>query len=186
MNRIIPMPADCSEPAELVAAIRARRGGQLLNLDRVLLRSVPLAQAWNAYLGAVRGALSISPRLRELAICGVAVLNGAEYEFAHHEPEYRRAGGSERAARRLRDFESAADDACSFDESERAVIALTLEMTRHITVTEATWGRVQQCLPEPQFQVEIVAVIATYNMVSRFLQACGIEREAAPQGAPLL
>ena len=70
MNRIIPMPADCSEPAELVAAIRARRGGQLLNLDRVLLRSVPLAQAWNAYLGAVRGALSISPRLRELAICG--------------------------------------------------------------------------------------------------------------------
>ena len=36
--------------------------------------------------------LSLSPRLRELAMCGVAVLNGAEYEFHHHAPEFVKAG----------------------------------------------------------------------------------------------
>ena len=39
---------------ELVAAIEARRGGSLLNLDRMLLWSEPLARGWNGYLRAVR------------------------------------------------------------------------------------------------------------------------------------
>ena len=54
---------------ELVAAIEARRGGSLLNLDRMLLWSEPLARGWNGYLRAVRTELSLSPFLRELAIC---------------------------------------------------------------------------------------------------------------------
>lgn len=31
-------------PAELVAAIRKRRGGQFINLDRMLLHSIPIAE----------------------------------------------------------------------------------------------------------------------------------------------
>ena len=36
----------------------------------------------------VRGGLSISPRLKELIMCAVAVLNGAHYEYEHHAPLY--------------------------------------------------------------------------------------------------
>jgi len=36
-------PMDLAEPAELVAAIRKRRGGKFINLDRMLLHSVPIA-----------------------------------------------------------------------------------------------------------------------------------------------
>ncbi len=43
------------------------------------------------------GYLTLQPRLRELVICAVARLNGADYEFAQHAPEYRRAGGREAA-----------------------------------------------------------------------------------------
>ena len=42
------------QPADLVDAIRARRGGALINLDRALLWSEPLARGWNVYLKAVR------------------------------------------------------------------------------------------------------------------------------------
>jgi hypothetical protein len=42
------------QPADLVDAIKARRGGELINLDKALLWSEPLARGWNVYLKAVR------------------------------------------------------------------------------------------------------------------------------------
>jgi alkylhydroperoxidase family enzyme len=164
-------------PAELVAAIRARRGGQLLNLDRMLLHSPALARGWNAHLGTIRTGLMLAARLRELAICAVAVLNGADYEFEHHLPLFRGAGGSELAAQALRSFETAGDADEAFDAAERAVLRLTLEMTRHIRVSDAAFERVRSELPSEQQVVELVAVIATYNMVSRFLVALAVETE---------
>ena len=50
----------------------------------MLLHSPTFARGWNGLLGAERGELSLSPRLREIAICAVAALTGAEYEFTHH------------------------------------------------------------------------------------------------------
>ena len=71
--RIPPWTAESAlrDPA-LVAAIMARRGGKLLNLDRALLWSAPLARGWNGFLRAVRQEFSVSPQLKELAICVVA------------------------------------------------------------------------------------------------------------------
>lgn len=98
MSSISYVPIDLAEPKEIVDAVRARRGGTLSNLDRILLHSPNLAQGWNTYLGAVRQRLSIDPKLREIIICCVAILNDAEYEFHHHAPELlsgrnARAGG---------------------------------------------------------------------------------------------
>jgi alkylhydroperoxidase family enzyme len=181
MSRLGAVPPNCVEPPTLTAAIRARRGGHLLNLDRTLLLSAPLAGAWNDYLAVIRGSLSVEPKLREIAICGVAILNGAEYEFLQHEPEFRRAGGTAVAAQRLREFSTAATYPEIFNAVERAVIALTIQMTNNIDVDDETWQELKTALPNPQAQVEIVAIIATYNMVSRFLIACQIEPEGEAQ-----
>jgi hypothetical protein len=81
------------QPDELVNAILARRGGALLNLDRALLWSEPLARGWNVYLKAVRTEMRASRQLRELAICTVALITGAHYEYHHHAPDYLAAGG---------------------------------------------------------------------------------------------
>ena len=67
MPRIPFVPADLSEPADVVAAIRARRGGELLHIDRMLLNSPALASGWNGYLRAVRNDIGLDPMLRELA-----------------------------------------------------------------------------------------------------------------------
>ena len=166
-----------AQPADLVAAIRARRGGALLNLDRMLLHSPALARGWNAHLGAVRTGLELPARLRELAICGVAVLNGAEYEFEQHLPPFLAAGGTRAAADALRDYAAACADVGLFSEAERAVMALTLQMTRDVRVDDACFERVRVALASDQQVVELVGVVATYNMVSRFLVALDVESE---------
>src|SRR3569833_2341372 len=88
-------PEGKPQPHDLVQAILARRGGELLNLDRALLWSEPLARGWNTYLKAVRTGLGASRQLRELGICTVALLTGAQYEYHHHAPDFLAAGGTQ-------------------------------------------------------------------------------------------
>ncbi len=176
MPRVPYVPADLAEPRGIVDAVRARRGGALLELDRMLLHSPELALGWNGYLGAVRGQLKLAPRLRELAMCVVAVLNGADYEFHHHAPEFLKAGGTAAQLEALRDPARAGGDATLFDDTERAALAVAVEMTRAVRVPDATFAALAGRLDEREL-VEFVATVATYNMVSRFLVALGIEPE---------
>jgi len=177
MPRIPYQPLDLAEPADIVNAVRQRRGGTLINLDRMLLHSPAFASGWNTFLREVRTGLHLSPRLRELAMCVVAVLNGAEYEFHHHAPEFLAAGGNKQQVQAMRDPVRAATDANLFDATERAALQLTIEMTRNVTVSDETFAAVRAALGSEQDVVELVGVIATYNMVSRFLVALGVEPE---------
>ena len=160
----------------LVAAIRARRGGGLLNLDRQLLYSPPFAQGWNGLLGAVRTQLSLDPMLRELAMCVVAVLNGADYEFIHHGPEFLKAGGSQAQLDAIERMAKDGVDESLFDERGRAALALATQMTRDVTVDDAVFAALRRHLDDAAV-VELVGVVAAYNMVSRFLVALGVEPE---------
>lgn len=177
MPRIPFMPKNVIKSEELVASMLARRGGRLWNLDRMLLHTPPLAQGWNTYLGAVRGELGVPTRLMELAICGVAVLNDCEYEFYHHAPEFMKAGGSAAQVEGLRSLARTMDDPALFDATEQAVLRLTLEMTRSVRVSDETFAAAREALGDTQQMVELVGIIATYNMVSRFLVALDVEPE---------
>ena len=50
---------DVKEPADIVNATRERRGGTLLNLDRILLYSKGLATGWGSFFGNLRRGLSL-------------------------------------------------------------------------------------------------------------------------------
>lgn len=182
MPRLAYTPVDIDDPADLVQAIRTRRGGKLLNLDRMLLHSPAFARGWNGLLGAVRNDLDLDPLLRELAICAVALLNHAAYEFAHHAPEFLAAGGTAEQLLALAHVSQAVDNAELFSPAQRVTLAIAYEMTRRVKVNEAYFAAARAAMP-PQQVVELVGVIATYNMVSRFLVALGIDLEA-PSQAP--
>jgi alkylhydroperoxidase family enzyme len=168
---------DQAGPKEVVDAIRARRpGGKLLNLDRMLLHSAAFAKGWNGLFGAIRGQLAVPAKLRETAIMAVGALNQAEYEWVQHEKEYLAAGGTQAQLAALKNVPAALKNDKLFDESERATLALTLEMTRSIKVSDATLKRVRGLLPLDQV-VELIGTIAGYNMASRFLVATGVELE---------
>ena len=169
---------DSAGPPELVQAIRARRHGKLLNLDRILLYSPNYAQAWNTMFGAIRNKLSLDGRLRETAIMAIGVLNDADYEWIQHEPEYLKTGGSkEQLAALKKNIMGAEKNGKLFNEQERATLALTREMTKNIKVSPATLKRVRSFLKDPQL-IELIGTISAYNMVSRFAVATGLERES--------
>lgn len=182
MPRILSKPDDLSDPAEMV--IRARRGGKLLNLDRQLLYSPPFAQGWSAMLAAVRTELSLPGVLREIAICAVATINQASYEFDHHAPLIVAEGGSQAQVDALRDVDAALERADLFDATELAVIRLTREMTRSVEVSDATFDDARVRLGSERHTIELVGVIATYNMVSRFLVALEVEHDKPAEQAP--
>ena len=171
------------QPAELVDAILARRGGQLINLDRALLWSEPLARGWNTYLKAVRTELPTDRRLRELAICTVALLTGAQYEYHHHAPDFLAAGGTQAELDALDrvvagDARRSAADA-ALGDIEQLVIRYAAQMTRDVQVEDALFDALKTHFDTTQL-VELTAAIATYNMVARFLVALGVRPEAQP------
>jgi alkylhydroperoxidase family enzyme len=171
------LPDDKVGPPDLVASIRARRpGAKLLNLDRILLHSPNFAKGWNGMFAAIRGQLSLPAKLREIPIMAIAVLNKADYEWAQHDSEFRKAGGTNEQLAALKDPVEASTNSKLFDETERAALALTLEMTRNVHVSDATMKRVRAALPDQQV-VELIGTIAGYNMVSRFLVATGVDLE---------
>lgn len=176
MERLPYVPDKLAEPADLVAAIRQRRGGELLNLDRMLLHSPPLARGWNAFLGEVRTALDVPADLRELAMCYVAVLNGARYEYAHHAPLFLAAGGRQTVLDAMT-HASLAPNTPGLDAREVALLQLTLEMTRDVIVQPATRAAARSAIGSDRMLVEFIGVVAAYNMVSRFLVATGVSLE---------
>lgn len=164
------------QPEDLVQAVLARRGGALLNLDRALLWSEPLARGWNGYLGAVRTGLGASRKLRELGICTVALITGAHYEYHHHAPDFLAAGGTQAELDALQAFVQAPHDAAGLAGDAALVVHYAVQMTRDVKVEDSLFTQMQARFDTTEL-VEITAAIATYNMVARFLVALGVSPE---------
>ena len=171
MARIPLVPLDLKEPKEIVDAVRNRRGGELSELDRLLLHSPALTEGYNFFLGKVRNNLTTIPKLRELAMCTVAVVNKADYEYNAHLPLFVAAGGTPEKGKAILELESAIKNTTLFDATEIAVLRLTLEMTRDVQVTQETFDLARKAMGGDKQLVDLVGTIATYNLVSRFLVA---------------
>ncbi|EJT80393.1 4-carboxymuconolactone decarboxylase [Gaeumannomyces tritici R3-111a-1] len=174
-----PPPASTPEDAAVVARVAARRAPRPLQpLDLALLHSPPVADGWNSFLGAVRTRSSLPADLRELAICRVAVVNTAWYEWMHHAPLAREGGVPEEAMRRqvraegpVPAVEKSPDGLLS--DRQWAVLRYTDEMTRNVRVSDDTFTLLKSLFSDREV-VEITATVACYNCVSRFLVALDV------------
>ncbi|WP_426191362.1 carboxymuconolactone decarboxylase family protein [Massilia sp. DWR3-1-1] len=154
--------------ADIEARIMAQRGRVSL-LYQVLLNSAAIVSGWESMLSAVRLQTGVPGPLRELIILRVAVLNDAPFEYEAHAPIALREGVSAQKIAAL----SAVAIAELFDPEEALVLALTDAMTRDVAVPDALMEGLKQRYDDQQL-VELVATVAAYNMVSRFLVALQI------------
>lgn len=162
------VPGTRPELAEVEQRIIAERGGVSL-LYQALLNSGPIASGWERMLTAVRNQTSIPGDLRELIILRIAILNNAAFEFDAHAPIARREGVSEAKIEAVKQRALSA----VFEPREALVLELTDAMTTNIVVPDALFARLEQTYDATGL-VEIVATVAAYNMVSRFLVALNI------------
>jgi AhpD family alkylhydroperoxidase len=161
-------PGTRSELAPIEEAIAAERG-RISVLYQALLNSAPLAEGWEKLLTAVRNRSSLPPDLRELVILRVAVLNRAPFEFEAHLPVARQAGVEDDKLAAL----ELAHVAAPFTPLEQAALSLTDVMTRDVQVPDAVFDAVARHF-DARGVTELVATVAAYNMVSRFLEAMRI------------
>jgi 4-carboxymuconolactone decarboxylase len=162
-------PGTRPELASIEQSIVAERG-RVSALYQALLNSAPLAEGWEKLLTAIRHRSSVPADLRELAILRVAVLNRARFEFEAHLPIARKAGVAEEKLAAI-DLPQIGEP---FSALERTVLALTDAMTRDVQVADALFLPIAQHF-DRRAVTELVATIAAYNMVSRFLEALRIE-----------
>lgn len=167
--------------ADIYQRIAARRNPRpLIPLDLSLLHSPPVADGWNSFLGAIRSQTIVDSGILELAVCRVAVLNNAVYEWNAHAPLALKGGVKPDELQAARTLPCTAEGDQSQLESsvltaqQRAVLRYADQMTRTITVQDEVFAQLQAVGFNDREIVELTTGIAGYNCVSRFLVALDV------------
>ncbi|KAH8722469.1 4-carboxymuconolactone decarboxylase-like protein [Phaeosphaeriaceae sp. PMI808] len=181
----IPDPPNLSSPEDqaVVERVKQRRGEKgLIALDRTLLHAPPVADGWNSFLGAIRTKTSLSTSVRETAICRVAVLNRAWYEWESHSPILKSGEGvtDDHVTAVLKSAPHDVD-AGILSEAHGAVLAYTDAMTLKVAIPDDVFAKLKMHFSEKEV-VEITATVAAYNCVSRFLVALDVGERNAQDG----
>jgi alkylhydroperoxidase family enzyme len=155
--------------------------GEPVNLYRALGNHPRLAAAWTEFANSIRHDSRTPRTLREIMILRTAQIARSEYEWAQHLKMARKAGVREAQIAALADWRSSKE----FDAAERAALALT-EGVMAGRVDDAVHAEARKRFPEPGDYVELCLTAAFYAMVSRMLDAMGVEldpdvREHAPR-----
>jgi alkylhydroperoxidase family enzyme len=171
MARVEYPEVDSPEAQKMVEHIRQERGGRFPNLFHMQLYNPAIADGWLRLGTAVRFKSDLDASTRELAICLVARLTGAEYEWRAHRRLALEEGFSEAQLEGIVNWRSG-----QFNDRQRAILALAEGLTKHVDVDDATFEAARTHL-SPRQTVELVTAIGYYNMVARFLVGLKIDLE---------
>jgi alkylhydroperoxidase family enzyme len=171
MARVEYPNVDSPDAQQMVEQIRKQRGGRFPHLFHMQLYNPAIADGWLRLGTAVRFNSELDDATRELAICLVARLTGAEYEWQAHRRIAIDHGFSEAALDTVLDWRKG-----EFDTRQRAVLQLAEELTKNVQVSDATFEKAKQHLNARQL-VELVTTVAYYGMVARFLVGLQIDLE---------
>lgn len=153
------------EEAAIVARVQARRAPRPLQaLDLTLLHSPAVADGWNSFLGAIRTKTSLSDDVREIAICRVAVINEAWYEWGHHAPLAKAGGVSDEGLKILGQADFGGSSGSSeLSAKQWAVVHYTDAMTRDVAVKDEAFEALKQHFSDQEV-VEVTATVSRRYM----------------------
>ena len=171
----LPALADAADDPALHALVdRVRdRGGELLNLHRVLAHSPGTATAWIATAHALRFASALPRPLAELVVVRAAQLVGSEYELAQHLPMALGCGiaqDSIDALDRWREHDG-------FAKPERAALAYAEQVAGGGEVDDRVFAALEACFT-PREIVELTLLVAFYVATGLLLKALKVKIES--------
>ena len=169
--RIQYAPQEPADPSPEVTAIyeriKERRNPRpLIPLDLALLHNPNIADGFNTLLGAIRSKSSLNLAAIEIAVCYVAVLNKATYEWTAHAPLALKAGVKREALEAVLRDDVKNGDVLTGEEID--VLEFTFQSTKSVEGEEQLMEKLKKRYTEQQV-MELTITVAAYNMVSRFL-----------------
>jgi AhpD family alkylhydroperoxidase len=173
MARVEYPGTDTPEAQAMVDEIRRQRNGRLPHLFQMQVYNPAIADGWLRLGTAVRYQSELDDATRELAICLVARLTGADYEWQAHSRLAAEAGFSESQLQGILNWR--ADT--SLSAKHRAVLAVAEGLTKNVSVDDATFSAARDHLSARQ-TVELITAVGYYNMVARFVVGLQIDLEA--------
>lgn len=169
-----PPPTPTPEVAAIVERVKARRGPRgLIPLDLALLHAPQIADGWNAFLGAVRTKTSLPDDLREIAICRVALINEAWFEWDAHKPILAASKGFGPEALKVVEQKNPTSQG-ALTTKQWVTLRYADAMTKNVKVEESLFDELKAQGFSEQEIVEITTTTAAYNCVSRFLVALDV------------
>lgn len=114
----------------------------------------------------------------EIAVCYVAVLNGAVYEWTAHAPLALKAGVKREALQAVLDGN--VQNSSVLTEEEIDVLEFTRQSTREINVSDEMMEKLKARYTDQQV-MELTITVGAYNMVSRFLVALDVTESNAKE-----
>lgn len=154
--------------SEILDRITRRRGSHgLLPLDLMLLHSPAAADGWHSFFGALNTTSSLADNVRKLAICRVAFLNKAWYQWEGHKSAL-----TDEHARLLQSTKLS--ERGSLREEQWAALQYADAMTENVAVADELFQELQRVGFDKRQIVELTLVIAAYNCVSRFVVALDV------------
>lgn len=125
-----------------------------------------LARAYHTFNGHVLFATSLTARERELAVLRVAVLRGAQYEWAQHVVMAREAGMTDEEIARVAEGPGAA----GWSPRERALLTAVDELVGGADVSEGTWRDLNEEFDVRQL-MDLVFTVGAYEVLAMALRA---------------
>jgi alkylhydroperoxidase family enzyme len=145
-----------------------------LSVFRVALQNPNVAAALNELLHRLLWQGSLDARLRELIIMRLGWATRSEYEWTQHWRVATQLGVDHDDLLAVRAWRTSD----RFGPVERAVLAATDEVIAHGAISDETWAECSQSLGgDPALLVELVAVIANWQLFSTVLRSLAVPLE---------
>jgi len=144
-----------------------------LSIFRILLRHPLVAKQLGDLLIALLFRGTLDKRLRELVIMRIGWATGSVYEWTQHWRIARELGVSEEDLLAVRDWR----DHDHWSDSDRAILAATDETLEDGAISPTTWAACANALPDEEDQLELVAAIGTWRLISALLRSLDVPLE---------
>jgi len=144
-----------------------------LSIFRILLRQPALAKRVNDLLMTLLIGGELDARLRELIIMRIGWSTSAVYEWTQHWRVALQLGVEEADLLAVRDWEKYDH----WSEADRAILRATDETLESGAISAATWTECAKHLPSDAEQLELVAAIGCWKMISQILKSLEVPLE---------
>jgi 4-carboxymuconolactone decarboxylase len=139
---------------------------------QLILNNPDAAQPVAALGEYLRFGSSLDAAIRETTILSVAREMGSQYEWAHHEPIARRVGVRDEVIEAIRSGKAP----MGLPPKEGVFAQVAKEMVIGKGLSDRTFQAVEHLLG-PEQTVELIVLVGYYSMLSRVMDALGIELE---------